>query len=72
MTHPDWVLKFKQKGTLIMRRGDLYYLYRVTSKWDPEKKRARMKTGEYLGRITPDGCVILCNYIICMYIDICI
>jgi transposase len=57
MTHPDWVLKFKQKGTLIMRRGDLYYLYRVTSKWDPVKKRARMKTGEYLGRITPDGIV---------------
>ncbi|MGP6207950.1 hypothetical protein ACNF42_07995 [Cuniculiplasma sp. SKW3] len=31
------------------------YLYRVSSKWNPEKKRSQMKTGEYLGRITPDG-----------------
>ncbi|EQD75588.1 transposase IS4, partial [mine drainage metagenome] len=57
MTHPDWVLKFKQKGTLIMKRGDLYYLYKVTSKWNPQKKRAQLKTGEYLGRITPDGLI---------------
>lgn len=57
MTHPDWVLKLKQKGTLIMKRGNLYYLYRVTSKWNPQKKRAQLKTGEYLGRITPDGLI---------------
>lgn len=57
MTHPDWVLKFKQKGTLIMKRGDLYYLYRVSSKWNSQKKRAQLKTGEYLGRITPDGII---------------
>ncbi|MHB1708757.1 MAG: transposase [Thermoplasmataceae archaeon] len=57
MAHPDWVLKFRQKGTLIMRRGDRYYLYRVTSKWNPEKGRAQLKTGEYLGRITPDGII---------------
>jgi len=57
MPYPDWVLKQKSKGTLIMRRGDKYYLYRVTSKWNPEKKRAQMKTGEYLGRITPDGLI---------------
>ncbi|MDG7038715.1 MAG: transposase [Nitrososphaerota archaeon] len=55
MTHPDWVLKQKRKGTLIMKRGDRYYLYKVTSKWNPEKKRAQLKTGEYLGRITPEG-----------------
>ena len=57
MTHQAWVLKFRQKRTLIMRRGDLYYLYRVTRKWDPVKKRARMKTGEYLGRITLYGII---------------
>lgn len=57
MSYPDWVLKFKQKGTLVMRRGDRYYLYKVTSKWNPQKKRAQMKTGEYLGRITPDGII---------------
>ncbi len=57
MTHPDWVLKFKKKGTLVMKRDDRYYLYRVSSKWNPEMKRAQMKTGEYLGRITPDGII---------------
>ena len=40
-----------------MMRGDHYYLYRVSSKWNPEKKRSQMKTGEYLGRITPDGLI---------------
>jgi len=56
MPYPDWV-KQKSKGTLIMRKGDKYYLYRVTSKWNPEKKRAQMKAGEYLGRITPYGLI---------------
>ncbi|MGC8558637.1 MAG: transposase, partial [Nitrososphaeria archaeon] len=31
--------------------------YRVTSKWNPEKKRAQLKTVEYLGRITPEGLI---------------
>ena len=57
MTHPDWVLKHKRKGTLIMRRDDRYYLYRVSSHWNKEKKRAQLKTEEYLGRITPDGLI---------------
>ena len=57
MTHPDWVLKHKKKGTLIMRRDDRYYLYRVSSHWNKEKKRAQLKTEEYLGRITPDGLI---------------
>jgi len=57
MTYPDWVLKQKRRGTLIMKRGDKYYLYRVTSKWNPEKKRAQLKTVEYLGRITPEGLI---------------
>lgn len=57
MTYPDWVIKQKRKGTLIMKRGDRYYLYRVTSRWNPEKKRAQLKTGEYLGRITPEGLI---------------
>ena len=57
MTHPDWVLKHRKKGTLIMRRDDRYYLYRVSSHWNREKKRAQLKTGEYLGRITPEGLI---------------
>ena len=55
--YPDWVLKYWTEGTLVMRRRDHYYLYRVSSKWNPEKKRSQMKTGEYLGRITPDGLI---------------
>jgi len=54
---PDWVLKHKKKGMAVEKRGDKYYLTRVTSVWDPEKKRARKITLEYLGRITPDGVI---------------
>ena len=57
MTHPDWVLKHKKKGTLIMKRDDRYYLYRVSSHRNKEKKRSQLRTDEYLGRITPDGLV---------------
>ncbi|MCL6002430.1 MAG: hypothetical protein M1556_02140 [Candidatus Thermoplasmatota archaeon] len=40
-----------------MRRGDNYYLYRVRSVWDKERKKTRLKTEEYLGKITPEGIV---------------
>ena len=48
MSHPDWVLKQKRKRTLIMRRIDNYYLYRVRSVWVKERKKTRLKTEEYL------------------------
>lgn len=35
--------------------GGRYYLYKVSSVYDPRKKRARKVSGEYLGRVTPDG-----------------
>lgn len=54
---PDWVLKHKKKGIAIEKRGDSYYASRVTSVWDPEKKRAQKKTLEYLGVVTPDGII---------------
>ena len=39
--YPDWVLKYKKKGTLVQKkRDDLYYLYRVYSRWNGDKKRA--------------------------------
>jgi transposase len=58
MTYPDWVLKYRRKGTLVQKKGDnLFYLYRVHSKWNPEKGRAQLITDEYLGRITPDGLI---------------
>jgi hypothetical protein len=52
---PDWVEKHKAPGIAIERRGTHYYASRVTSTWDPEKKRARKVTLEYLGKVTPDG-----------------
>ena len=57
MSYPDWVLKQKRKRTLVMRRADSYYLYRVRSVWDRERKKTRLKTEEYLGKITPEGIV---------------
>lgn len=52
---PDWVLKHKRKGLAIEKRGNSYYASRVTSIWNPKKKRAQKKTLEYLGKITPEG-----------------
>ena len=54
MAYPDWVETFRRPGTNITCIRGKYYLYEVTSKWDPEKKRARKKTGKYLGRITEE------------------
>ncbi len=55
MTMPDWVLKYKRKGTAIHKIRGRFYLYQVTSKWDKTLKRARKITTGYLGRITPEG-----------------
>ena len=52
---PEWVRKHKAKGTEIKRAGDSYYLYEMSSKWNPSKKRADKISGKYLGTITPAG-----------------
>lgn len=54
---PNWVLNHKRKGTQVIRIKDRYYLYKVTSKWDPSKNRSQKITGEYLGAITKDGLI---------------
>jgi transposase len=53
--HPDWVLAQKRKGTAIHCIKGYYYLYEVSSQWDPVKKRPRRITGKLIGRITPEG-----------------
>ncbi len=53
-THPEWATKHKKKGTELRLIGGRYYLYEVTSKWDPEKKRPKKITGKLLGRITKE------------------
>jgi hypothetical protein len=53
--HPEWALAHKTKGTELRRINGHYYLYKVSSKWCPEKKRARKITGALLGSITEAG-----------------
>ena len=53
--YPEWVLRHKKKGTAIHRIGNNYYLYEITSKWDPKIKRAKKITKGYLGKVTKDG-----------------
>jgi len=56
--YPEWVLKFRKPGTEIRRKGDKFYVYKVSSVYDPDKKRAKKITGAYLGKITElDGFV---------------
>jgi hypothetical protein len=57
MQYPDWVIKQKRKGTEIRRKGNNFYLYKVTSVWDKDKKRARKITVKFLGTITPQGLI---------------
>lgn len=57
MTHPDWVLKHKKKGTEVRKMGENYYLYKIRSEWDKEKKRPKKITEKYLGKITPEGLI---------------
>ena len=56
--HPKWALAHKRKGTELRFINGYYYLYEVSSKWSPEKKRAMKITGKLLGKITEaDGFV---------------
>lgn len=57
MDLPNWVLAHKKKGTEVHTRDSGYYLYKISSVWDPKKKRARKITGSFLGKITKDGLI---------------
>ncbi len=39
----------------VKRNGNNYYAYKVSSVYDPVKRRARKVSGEYLGKITSNG-----------------
>jgi hypothetical protein len=41
----------------VKRVGNNYYISRVSSVYDPVKRRARKISGEYIGKITPSGIV---------------
>ena len=55
MPLPEWVQKHKTPGTEVRNIKEHYYLYQVTSKYNPAKKRSQKVTGRYLGRLTPEG-----------------
>lgn len=55
MSHPDWALKHKIKGSELRCIRGKYYLYQVSSSWDSSKKRAVKKTGKCLGTISENG-----------------
>jgi len=62
MSIPEWAKKHQQKGTTIethkTKQGTTnYYLRKITSKYNKQKKRAQKISGPYLGKITPQGLI---------------
>jgi transposase len=46
----------KQHGPVELKTiKDRHYLYKVSSVYDPQKKRARKVSGQYIGKVTPQG-----------------
>jgi len=52
--HPDWATAHRKPGTELRLIKGKYYLYAVSSRYNPEKKKAQKITGKLLGRITQD------------------
>lgn len=50
-------MKHKTKGTEIRKLGNYYYLYKIRSEYDKEKKRAKKITEKFLGKITEEGLI---------------
>lgn len=57
--HPNWATQSRQPGTELRLINGTYYLYAVSSKYDPVLKRAKKITGKLLGKITEqDGFIM--------------
>ena len=56
--YPDWVMKYKEKGTYINRVGDKYYLYAAHSERVKGTGKVRRVCDGYLGRITENDGLI--------------
>lgn len=54
--YPEWVQKYRERGTTVKKKGDSYYLYKRTSKRVPGKKYPQ-PVDTYVGIITPDGVI---------------
>jgi transposase len=57
MAFPDWVEKQKKTGFEIKYIRGQYYMYKLKSKWDPNRGKAKKVSGEYIGKVTPEGIV---------------
>lgn len=55
MRYPDYVKRFKPKGTIVKRVNDTYYAYYATSKRVPEKKYPVQIIKGLAGRIDESG-----------------
>lgn len=56
--YPEWVMKYKQKGTYINFVKGKYYLYAAHSERIPGTKKVRRVCDAYLGRITEEDGLI--------------
>jgi len=54
MDYPEWIKKYKEKGTTVKKIGESYYLYRSTSERVAGKKYP-VSHQTYIGRITEAG-----------------
>jgi len=52
--HPQWAIKHRKSGTELRLIRGKYYLYAVSSKYDPVLKRAKKISGKLLGTITEE------------------
>ncbi|HEY5583154.1 MAG TPA: hypothetical protein VIK78_01530 [Ruminiclostridium sp.] len=52
--YPEWVMKFKEKGTYINYANGKYYLYAAHSERVPGTKKVNRISDGYLGRITQE------------------
>jgi len=58
-THPEWALAHRKPGTELRKIKGHYYLYAVSSKWDKITQRTKKITGKIIGKITPEGKLVL-------------
>lgn len=52
--YPDWVMKYKEKGTYINYVNGKYYLYAAHSERIPGTKKVKRVFDRYIGRITEE------------------
>lgn len=54
--YPEWVQQYRTRGTTVKKKGNVFYLYKRTSRRVPGKKYPQ-PVDTYIGIITPDGVI---------------